>query len=141
MQEIPYLLERREEAGMALIPVLLRPSPWRTVPWLNETQMLPRDGSSVSRDFKDDWDVVFAEVAEKILDIIDNPDYQPTVIERLADWTAGVLIHPGASIWTPWMSKNMPNIVEWMVWAGNILLWGFVIALLINARALTAKRD
>ena len=75
-EEIPYLLERCEKAGMVLIPVLLRPCPWKAVPWLKEIQMLPRDGKSVSRDFRDDWDVVFAEVAETIFDIIDNPDYQ-----------------------------------------------------------------
>ena len=76
-QEIPYLLERCERDGMVLIPVLLRPVIWKAVPWLKETQMLPRDGKSVSNDFKDDCDTVFAEVAERIFDIIDNPDYQP----------------------------------------------------------------
>jgi len=71
----------------------------------------------------------------------DNLDYQPTVIERLADWTAGVLMQPGVSLWTPWMSKNMPNVVEWTLFVGNSLLWGFVIALLINVRALAAKKE
>jgi tetratricopeptide (TPR) repeat protein len=38
--------------------------------------MLPRDGKSISKDFKDDPDEVFAEVAENIFDIVDNPEYQ-----------------------------------------------------------------
>jgi tetratricopeptide (TPR) repeat protein len=76
-EEIPYLLERREKDGMILIPVLLRPCLWKAVPWLKEIQMLPRDGKSVSRDFKDELDEVFAEVAETIFDIIDNPEYKP----------------------------------------------------------------
>jgi len=76
-EEIPYLLERREKEGMVLIPVLLRPCLWKAVPWLKEIQMLPRDGKSVSKDFKDEPDEVFAEVAENIFDIVDNPVYKP----------------------------------------------------------------
>jgi hypothetical protein len=76
-EEIPYLLERRERDGMVLIPILLRPCPWKTVPWLEETQMLPRDGQSVSRNFRSNWDVVFSEVAERIFNILEDPAYQP----------------------------------------------------------------
>lgn len=76
-EEIPYLLERCEKDGMILIPILIRPCLWKAVPWLKETQMLPRDGKSVSKDFKDETDEVFAEVAEYIFDIIDNPEYKP----------------------------------------------------------------
>ena len=76
-EEIPYLLERRTRDGMKLIPVLVRPCLWEAIPWLKAIQMLPRDGKSVSKDFKDDCDTVFAEVAEKILAIVDNPAYQP----------------------------------------------------------------
>ena len=43
-EEIPYLIERRERQGMALILVLLRPCAWEAFPWLSETQMVPRDG-------------------------------------------------------------------------------------------------
>ena len=76
-EEIPYLLERREKDGMVLIPVLLRPCLWKAIPWLKEIQMLPRDGKSVSGDFKDGPDEVFFEVAENIFEIIDNPEYKP----------------------------------------------------------------
>ena len=75
------------------------------------------------------------------MEAFDNPDYQPTVIERLAEWTAGVLMQPGMSLWTPWMSKNMPNVVEWMLCVGNSFLWGFAIAMLINVRALATKKE
>ncbi len=76
-EEIPYLLERRARNGMTLIPVLLRPCLWKAVPWLKAIQMLPRDGKCVSSDFKDDWDVPFAEVAEHIFEILEDPAYQP----------------------------------------------------------------
>ncbi len=76
-EEIPYLLERRERDGMALIPVLLRPCAWKVCTWLKSMQMLPRDGKSVSKDFKDDWDEVFADVAERIFGILETPTYKP----------------------------------------------------------------
>ncbi|NIO70327.1 MAG: TIR domain-containing protein, partial [Anaerolineae bacterium] len=76
-EEIPYLLERRERNGMTLIPVLLRPCAWKACPWLKPIQMMPRDGQSVSKDFKDDWDEPFAEVAERIFEIVTDPAYQP----------------------------------------------------------------
>ena len=76
-EEIPYLLERREKDGMILIPVLLRPCLWKAVPWLKEIQMLPRDGKSISGDFRDNPDGVFVEVVENIFEIIDNPEYKP----------------------------------------------------------------
>jgi len=65
-EEIPYLLKRRTEQGMRLLPVLVRPCPWKFVPWLKAIQMLPRDGKTVAVDFAATWDVVFDEVAEMI---------------------------------------------------------------------------
>ena len=75
------------------------------------------------------------------MEAFDNPDYQPTVVERIIDVTAKILMQPGMSLWTPWMSKNMPNVVEWIFFAGNSLLWGFAIALLISARTLIIKKN
>ena len=78
-EEIPYLLERRERDGMIILPVLLRPCVWKAFPWLSETQMLPRDGKSVSRDFRTRaaWETVFAEVAGRVFEIVDEEDYVP----------------------------------------------------------------
>ncbi len=76
-EEIPYLIERRERQGMALILVLLRPCAWEAFPWLSETQMVPRDGKSVSEDFQGREDGVFTEIARQILKIIEEPEYQP----------------------------------------------------------------
>jgi hypothetical protein len=70
------------------------------------------------------------------METFDNPDYQPSLIERLAERTVDVLMQPCISLWT---SKNMPNVVEWVLFLGNSFLWGIAIALLINIRALTSK--
>ncbi|TFG50128.1 MAG: toll/interleukin-1 receptor domain-containing protein [Anaerolineales bacterium] len=76
-EEIPTLLERREKTGMVIIPVMLRPCFYKAFPWLKETQMLPGKGKCVSLDFKNNWEVVFTEVAESIFNIIHNPEYKP----------------------------------------------------------------
>ena len=46
-EEVPYLLQRCERDGMVLIPVLLRPCPWKAFRWLKEIQMLPRSARLV----------------------------------------------------------------------------------------------
>jgi tetratricopeptide (TPR) repeat protein len=78
-QEVPFLLERQERDGMLLIPVLLRKCPWRAHRWVSERQMLPRDGKSVQTDFRDDPDTVFADVAERIDQKLNDPDFCPPV--------------------------------------------------------------
>jgi tetratricopeptide (TPR) repeat protein len=72
-EEIPYLLERRKSDGMVLLPILIRPCAWTAIEWLKAIQMLPRDGKAVARDFRDDWDTPFTQVAERILAIPEEP--------------------------------------------------------------------
>ena len=68
-EEIPYFLECRKSNGMVLLPILIRPCAWDAIDWLKAIQMLPRDGKAVARDFKDDWDTPFTQVAKQILSI------------------------------------------------------------------------
>jgi len=76
-EEIPYLLERREKEGMVLIPVLLRPCPWKIISWMTPIQMIPRDGKAIAIDFRDNWDEPFSQVAERVHEIITDPAYRP----------------------------------------------------------------
>jgi hypothetical protein len=66
------------------------------------------------------------------MEAFDNPDYQPSSVERVADTLAGILMQPGMSLWTPWVSKTMPNVVEWGLCLLNSLLWGIVLAVILN---------
>ncbi|MGH9769549.1 MAG: toll/interleukin-1 receptor domain-containing protein, partial [Blastocatellia bacterium] len=68
-EEVPYLLERCENDGLIFIPLLVRPCVWKAFDWLKERQMLPRDGKTVATDFRDDWDTVFAEVANQVFEV------------------------------------------------------------------------
>jgi hypothetical protein len=78
-EEIPYLLKRREQDGMLLLPILIRPCAWKFVTWLEKTQMLPRDGHSVTKDFKGNEDEVFALVAETIVGFLADPARRPAL--------------------------------------------------------------
>jgi hypothetical protein len=66
----------------------------------------------------------------------ENPDYQPSMAERLADSLVEILTQPAMSLWTSWMSKNIPDVVEWGLYLLNSLLWGISLAILLHARTL-----
>jgi tetratricopeptide (TPR) repeat protein len=65
-QEAKFLLERRANRGMLLIPVLLRDCNWQAHSWLSDIQLLPRDGKCIVPNFTNKSDVVFREVAQLI---------------------------------------------------------------------------
>jgi hypothetical protein len=61
------------------------------------------------------------------MEAFDNPDYQPSMVERVADSLAGILMQPARSLWTPWISKQMPDSLEWALLLTNSLLWGLAL--------------
>jgi hypothetical protein len=63
----------------------------------------------------------------------DNPEYSPSPIMDPLEFLAEILMQPGSSVWTSWMSRNMPDIVEWLIFMGNSVLWGFGIAAVAGA--------
>ncbi len=75
------------------------------------------------------------------LDAFDNPDYQRPLTENIINIIAYILMLPFYLIWSPWMSKHLPDFVEWILFLSNSLLWGFVIALCINLKSLMKKRN
>jgi tetratricopeptide (TPR) repeat protein len=76
-EEIPHLLERRKSEGMLLVPMLLRPCAWKAISWLSPLQMIPRDDKSIAVNFSRTYDVVFAELAESILDYLQTANVEP----------------------------------------------------------------
>jgi hypothetical protein len=55
-----------------------------------------------------------------------------------AGLAADILMFPGYLLWTPWASKNLPNVVEWLVFIANSALWGLVISAVVGG--LSARR-
>ncbi len=73
-EEVSFFLEKREEKGMLLIPVLLRKCPWQLHDWLKQIQMLPGNSQTVA-DFNDNWAVAFDLVSDRIMKFLNNPQY------------------------------------------------------------------
>ncbi|HYX26056.1 MAG TPA: TIR domain-containing protein, partial [Thermoanaerobaculia bacterium] len=46
--EVPYLLERQTRNEIRIIPVIVRPCLWPSVPWLSSLQCRPKDGQPLS---------------------------------------------------------------------------------------------
>src|SRR5512143_2997534 len=43
-KEVPALLQRRQQGGVRIIPVILKPCAWTRVSWLKSIQARPKDG-------------------------------------------------------------------------------------------------
>ena len=46
--EVPTLLDRHQQQGMHVVPLLIRDCAWKTVPWLSAMQMRPADAEPLS---------------------------------------------------------------------------------------------
>ena len=55
-----------------------------------------------------------------------------SVTYQALDLLGTVLAYPGLALWTPWMSQNMPNVLEAALFLSNSLLWGWVAALVLR---------
>ena len=65
-QEVPPLLQRREEQGIRVIPVIVSPCVWDRIPWLKSIQARPKDGKPLSGMSGHDADAALAALAEEI---------------------------------------------------------------------------
>ncbi|HRJ53985.1 MAG TPA: toll/interleukin-1 receptor domain-containing protein [Candidatus Thiothrix moscowensis] len=69
-EEIPRLLERREQQGICVIPLILKPCPWKKVGWLNAMQGASRDNVPLSTLVEHQQDDILCKLAEKIHDLV-----------------------------------------------------------------------
>ncbi len=76
-QEVPRLLERREKEGIRIIPLIIKPCPWRKVPWLSALQGASRDNIELSGLTEYQQDDALSKLAEKTHDLL-NPTKTPT---------------------------------------------------------------
>lgn len=81
-EEVPALIQRQEQHGMLLIPVLVRACPWKAHRWLRERQMIPRDGKCIAIEFSGDLaDGIWSQVAEQVLSHLE-PATDSTMFSR-----------------------------------------------------------
>ncbi len=64
--EVPRLLQRREQEGVRVIPVILKPCAWDEVAWLKSIQARPKDGKPLSGMSEHDADAALAALAKEI---------------------------------------------------------------------------
>jgi uncharacterized membrane protein len=64
------------------------------------------------------------------MDVFEKPDVETPKITILLHLTSSILMQPFKCILTPWMSKNMPNAIEWTLFMFNSVLWGLGLSLL-----------
>jgi len=70
-EEVPRLLQRRDEEGLRVFPVIVRPCAWQRVEWLARMQARPRDGRPLSAGDEHQVDANLATIAEEIADIVE----------------------------------------------------------------------
>jgi hypothetical protein len=71
-EEAPRLMQRRAEEGLRVIPLVVRPCPWRRVPWLSPIQPRPADGRPLSSAGEAQAEEELAALAEEIAAIIEE---------------------------------------------------------------------
>ena len=51
--EVATFIQRRAKLGLVIFPVILSPCDWKAHAWLASTQFEPRDGKTISRNYRD----------------------------------------------------------------------------------------
>lgn len=69
--EVPPLLQKHQQKGMELVPVLLRDCVWEEVDWLRNMQILPRDAKPVVSFQESMVDAILADIARAVLKFVD----------------------------------------------------------------------
>lgn len=66
--EIPHLLKRRENEGLVVLPIIVRPCIWQSVGWLASLNVFPGNGIPIS--MHDNLDEVMTTFARHVKEII-----------------------------------------------------------------------
>lgn len=70
--EVPALLERRQNEGLRVIPLIVRPCLWHEIPWLRSIQFWPRDAKPLATLRGEEIDRVLVGLAEQVAAAVDR---------------------------------------------------------------------
>ena len=87
--EVPALLQRREREGVRIIPVIVKPCPWKRVDWLAGLQARPK-GRALSGGSNHQVDTDLTAIAEEILSLLEHT-HATTVAEGDTKWSSPLL--------------------------------------------------
>jgi hypothetical protein len=65
-EEVSRLLTRRQQEGLPIVPILVRPCPWKQVPWLAHMQLRPLDARPLSAGNDYQIETELTAIAEEI---------------------------------------------------------------------------
>jgi len=68
-RELPALLRRREKEGLAVLPIIVRPAAWSTLPELAQLQFLNTDARPLAALSNYERDQVLTNISERIAEI------------------------------------------------------------------------
>ncbi len=68
--EVPRLLERRQNEGVRVIPLIIKPCAWQKVAWLKPIQARPKDGQALSGGNDHQIDTDLAALANEIAELL-----------------------------------------------------------------------
>jgi hypothetical protein len=69
-EEVARLLIRRQQEGLPIVPILVRPCAWKQVPWLARMQLRPRDARPLSAGNEHQIETELTAIAEEIAALI-----------------------------------------------------------------------
>ncbi len=70
--EVPPLLQRRQEQGIRVIPVVLSPCQWARIPWLKTIQARPKDGKPLTGMSEHDAETALSDLVGEIVDLTEK---------------------------------------------------------------------
>lgn len=95
--EVPALLQRRQEQGIRVIPLILSHCAWNCVPWLSAIQVWQKDGKPLSGMSRHAAEAALAELAGEITDLLLQPISKSSRLPR--PHLPGATPSPAATIW------------------------------------------
>ena len=80
-EEIPRLLKRKNDKGMPVFPLIIRPCSWTKVKWLSSIQARPKDGRPLSKAGKAKIEEDLTAFVEEIEQVLKKKRLVPTESE------------------------------------------------------------
>jgi Bacterial Death-like domain 3/TIR domain len=83
-EEVARLMTRRQQEGLPIMPILVRPCPWKQVPWLARMQLRPIDARPLAAGNDYQIETELTAIAEEIAALIQRatPETTPANVQK-----------------------------------------------------------
>ena len=98
-EEVARLMTRRQQEGLPIVPILVRPCPWKQVPWLARMQLRPIDARPLAAGNDYQIETELTAIAEEIAALIRRATPETTIANvqetEVTQAAAEVSVRPG----------------------------------------------